>query len=93
MLSVCCSPIIREINELIKSPSVTIDEKFQVYLIHSGYTNITTSENMATQVTLGSSKMIGKRKNITERKEKILEKEKKKKYQESDTIGRVLNNV
>ena len=27
MLSVCCSPIIREINELIKSPSVTIDEK------------------------------------------------------------------
>ena len=47
---------------------------------------------MATRVTLGSSKMIEKRKNIRERKEKISEKEKKN-NQESDTIGRVLNNV
>ena len=38
---------------------------------------------MATQMTLGSSKMIGRRKKIS--------KKEKKKYQESDTIGRVLN--
>ena len=40
---------------------------------------------MATQMTLVSSKMIGRRKKY--------QRKKRKKYQESDTIGRVLINV
>ena len=40
---------------------------------------------MATQMTLESSKMIGRRKKY--------QRKKRKKYQQSDTIGRVLNNV